>query len=164
MNNFATLFNQASKQLRKDTLCDVIVFPKTESLDGDRPLATFDYDGTPNWDSILIDIQSHPELIAFSFREDLQEYLHLICCVLKEVQDDLHLNQFDSLRIYQNGVNLLCLLNKSRKVGRSAYIEINKYRQYLHQRLFPETNRDYYALVVTALLAAVIGALVIKTF
>ena len=108
--SFVELFTKATEQIRKDSLCNVVVFPKTESLKGDKPIATYEVDSAIKWEELALWIESNPELIAIGARDDLR----LITRVLKDVYNELHLEQFDSIQIYRGGVDLLRIVNKTR--------------------------------------------------
>ena len=83
-------------------------------------------------------IPSKPELIAINLNgvDDVLAVLR----VLSLLKDDMHLNQFDSIRIHRGGVDLLLVLHTGgtsesgrRASGRSVYVEVNEYRHRLHQ-------------------------------
>ncbi len=74
-------------------------------------------------------IPSNTELIALSAVADVLCILR----VLQEVKDIAHLDQFDSVQIYRGGIDLLRVVNSTRHVGRSVYVELNDFRRRLQQ-------------------------------
>ena len=136
MQNLKDLFSRASNRIRMDTLCSVVVFPRTASLADDTPESIMEVDGYIDYEKLQQNVQTDTNLISLGAREDVI----LILKVLSEVHDVLHLEQFDSIQIYRGGVDLLRIVNKNRKTGRSVYVEINEYRRRLHQLLYPDQN------------------------
>lgn len=115
-------------QARKEILASVVVFPRTSSLQSDTPLVLLEQDQL-DLEKVRALVITHHEIIAINAREDLDMVLE----VLLELQDELCLNHYDCIQIYRGGLYLLRIINTSRKVGQSAYIEINDYRRRLQQ-------------------------------
>jgi hypothetical protein len=80
-------------------------------------------------DAVIGEVTANAELLALNAVDDVLLTLR----ALKEIKDDAHLDQFDSIQINRGGVNLLRVVNRARDVNRSAYIEINTFRRHLHQ-------------------------------
>lgn len=159
MNNFEILIKKASNQTRKDILRDVIVFPKTEALEENKPVSIFFYDEKPNWESILVNVNYDEELVAINAVNDI----NILLGILKEIQDDLHLQQFDSIQIYRGGVNIVRVINRNKNIGRSVYIEINEYRKRLYNYMFPKNkSNNYYGIIATSFISALISAFIVN--
>jgi len=162
MDQLATLISKSTRQIRNDVMCSIVVFPKTSSLDPDNTvLWVTSCDGHVDYDNLIRDVETQPEMIAVGARDDLK----LLFKVLKEVHETLALDQFDSINVYRGGVDLVRIKNTTRTVNRSAYIEINEYRRRLQHILHPAQNGDYFASfffsVMTTL--AVIGITYLAT-
>lgn len=80
-------------------------------------------------DAVIGEVAANAELLALNAVDDVLLTLR----VLKDIKDDAHLGQFDSIQIYRGGVNLLRVVNRARDVNRSAYIDINTLRRNLRQ-------------------------------
>ncbi len=97
---------------------------------------TYEVESVVDYPAIIAATEKNPEMIALSGREDVKMVLE----TLKELHDELHIHQFDSIQIYRGGVDLLrVILKKENQVGRSVYVEINDFRRRTQQLWRPET-------------------------
>lgn len=156
--NFPSVVAKTTRQMRYDVLCSCIVFPKTENISGDKPIATVHLDnGRLEWDVIKTEVDKHSELIALGARNDLTH----ICNVLQEVEEVMHLDQFDNIQIYRSGLDLLRIANTKRAVGRSAYLDINEVRRRLTQAMQPPDANYVYLYVAIGVAIGVVLAQII---
>lgn len=157
------LIRAVAERARTDVLASTIVFPRTASLEADKPVCVITVEETEELDFIAIadKIQTDPELIALGAREDVAQVLH----VLNKMKDELHLQQFDSIQIYRGGVDLLRIVNKKRNIGRSAFVELNEYRRRLYNYAHPSSSISTRSLLthgVVMFVAVVLGNWVTK--
>ncbi len=154
MDSLKGIVGMATKRMRNDALCSSVVFPRTDSLKKDDPACTLSYKSITSgiYEQVNKEVEVHPELISLNAVDDVQ----LVLTTLKEVHETLHLESFDMIQIYRGGVDLLRLVNESRHVNRSAYIEINQYRRSIQQFLHPQHNtQSWLSIIVTAVVSAV---------
>ena len=147
MTSLASLFAKVGDSVRKDLLRDVVVFPKTASLHDDQPITTIEMQGTISWSDVRAFAAINTELIALGACEDVDVTLR----ALEDVQTELQLDQFDSIRLSRGCVNLLSIINTKRQVGRSANVEIFEYRRRLSQRR-QDLDWSSYALAATVVI------------
>ena len=126
------------KDLSRDVICSMIQFPRTSSLEKDKPAAEFIFEANEVYDYSKVEqfIETNVNLISLDARDDLQ----MIIQSLKKVHDELHLDNFDCIQIFRCGIDLLRITNKSRDVNRSAFIEINEYKRRLHHDIKPASS------------------------
>ncbi len=161
LQSLQTLFQEASKPLRRDAFASIVVFPRTSLLTEDKPRMVVKSDKKPDYDAILRQVQENPEMIALSAREDLA----IILLMLKELHDELFLAQFDSIQIYRGGVDLLRIdLRTANLVDRSAYVEINEYRRRLQQYGRPEANLPVFVAGLVVGFVSILAAKVIQQY
>ena len=149
MQRFKELLFCNSNRARIDTLCSMVVFPRTESLANDTPQSSMEVDGNIEYDKLQQNVHTNPTLISLGARDDVT----LMLKVLSEVHDTLHLEQFDNIQICRGGVILLRIVNTTRSTGRSACIEFNEYHRRLHQG--PYSDQAIVPSIVMSVLAVV---------
>jgi hypothetical protein len=65
--NLGTLFENTTNEIKKDLLCNSIVFPRTDSLKEDKPLRTISYSNILDFDDIIKEVQEDTEFVAVNF-------------------------------------------------------------------------------------------------
>lgn len=151
MESLRQLLSKVSTDVKRDVFCLIVKFPLTQSISQDTPLCEEKVEETIDFKSIQEKIHNQHKIIA---RDDLE----VILDVLRDVQEELALNQFDSIQICRWGLDLLRITNTTRKVGRSVYIEINDYRGRLHQVLYKSNNNTGVYIFGIACTVAIIAA------
>lgn len=134
-NKLSELVTQLGANLRRDVLASSVVFPRTESLKDDHPMLELQQDSL-DLDAAISYVQSHPEAVAISAREDLV----LVLNILKELEEELVLNKFDQIQVYRGGLDLFRIVNKSSTSGRAAFVEVNDYRRRIQGLLMQNAN------------------------
>lgn len=150
LQTLRALLVKFSKDIQRDVLAASVVFPKTDSLRDDTPIAVIQQSSL-DFDAAIDFVKQHPELIALSAREDLVQVLG----ILQQVQEEMSLDQFDGVQIYRGGLDLLLIENTSRAVGRSAFIEVNDYRRRLQRVAMQQLD---YSNIVSLLSVAMVCA------
>ncbi|PRP83950.1 galactokinase [Planoprotostelium fungivorum] len=148
MASLADLVHGLSEAAKREILYSTIVFPKTESLQDDKPSVVISQ-ASLDLNAVKSEVETHPELISLSAVQDVSLTLDSLLLI----QEELHLEQFDSIQIYRGGVDLLCIKNTTRDVGRSAYVEINDYRRRIRQTLLKRADHMQTAMIVLSTVA-----------
>lgn len=129
----------AAEEVQYHVLRSSFVFPRTESLKGDKPSwsVSFPAVSPETYVELMHQAKSHPEMISLCAEEDVIGALE----ILGLVHEKLYLFQFDTIQIYRGGVDLLRIVNESRNCGRSVYLELNEFRRRLAELAVPSLQR-----------------------
>ncbi len=107
-------------------LQNYLVFKDTHTLEND-PLTTFNHENSIDWKQIYHFVEKNTELLAIDRRSDVTMCLKL----LEKIYYLQHLNEFDQVYIYGSNRQLLSLVNTTKNIGRSAFINLD----YLNQAI-----------------------------
>ena len=147
---------------KSEVLATSVVFPRTSSLQDEKPILLLEQD-ILNLVEALNSISKNPEIIALAAKSDLE----LVITVLTQISKELCLDQFDTIHICRSGIPLLRIVNKSRHVDRSVYVEINDYRRSLQERVAKKTAARHDFMVslgsVAVITAVLFSVYLIKT-
>ena len=131
MSGLQTLYEFVSKSDRMEALEEVLVFCDTNSCDGPPYIMSYYVKSDMNYDAIQAEDNTNKDMIAFVACEDT----NLILQDLEEIHDRMALYQFDMIQVTRAGVVLLQITFHHRHVGRTASVDIFRYRSHLEQCL-----------------------------
>ena len=115
----------ADEDVKKMMLLAQCVFPRTESLNKDKPIEVFENEGDSFPLKEIKDVVSNSiSLLAIDCRKEL---LHILD-ILFLIKDDILFSQADFVQFYKSGHDIFRIHNSKPQSGRSIYIEINSLR------------------------------------
>ena len=144
--------------IRKQILKSLIVYPKTASIIEDKPLINKEVEvlSEDAFNRIIKEVQDDVNLQAIGVLQDLEYILRTMALI----RQDMLLDKVDMIQIYKGGLDVLRIVIKNNKNGRSAYVEINSVRlstkDFLQARNgFWSTFINYSGWIITGVAGAI---------
>lgn len=153
MTTLTTLLKSSTSTNKRDCLYSSIVFFRTSSLE-DKPRVTIAIEKPLDWNDLSKRLGNDKQFLSLSAHKDLLQVVQDI----KEVSDDIFLQEIDGIQICRSGIAELRVVIKGNSLGRIAYLEINDYRSRL-LKIAGEARSIAYDPVTVVIIFAVFSML-----